>query len=81
MVATVFFEALDMARNLADQAIRISEGKEKTGLVEGSTGPVCNVPPVGFEPTHPPPEWIKRSGHLRISESFELRSSCKPDHK
>ncbi|WP_230421728.1 hypothetical protein [Catenulispora pinistramenti] len=40
VVATVFFEALETARNLADQAIRMSEGDEKTGLVERSTGPV-----------------------------------------
>ena len=63
--ATVFFEALGIARNLADQAIRISSGKETTGLVEDSTGPVCSVPPVGFEPTHPPPEGGALSPELR----------------
>jgi hypothetical protein len=43
VIATVFFEALNVARTLTDQAIRISEGKEETGLVEDSTGPVCSA--------------------------------------
>ncbi|HEY1211992.1 MAG TPA: hypothetical protein VGE93_00030, partial [Bryobacteraceae bacterium] len=59
----------------------VSNAKIDTSEEYASPVPIWTVPPIGFEPTHPPPEWIAGSRHLRIPDSFIAPSCPRPGHK